>query len=350
MQVKGDANGVHPYGLVDNNIIVDAAIHSFGTLQQWDDTCTTCQHQLWAQQTPLGDSAAVIYVEDNEFQGTASNVNNTDSNYGGRRVFRFNNITSGRHTIEVHGMQGENRGAQRTEAYNNSASGLTGFSGSVFFRGGTGVIFNNTQSAAFSFGILFTNDRSEYDEAAGNFGTVKECGVGGADGNSPAGVDQQTGGQNGWRCRDQVGISHDSTQWAHSPFGAYAQVTAPVYIWGNRTAGVQMAVEIDVIGDVDLHIQTNRELYNEVASFNGTVGTGIGTIAARPTTCTTGVGYWANDEGEWNSRVAGADGRLYKCTSTDTWTLYYTPYAYPHPLQGEVSKSSIRKGRKGIPR
>ena len=23
---------------------------------------------------------------------------------------------------------------------------------------------------------------------------------------------------------------------------------------------------------------------------------------------------------------------LYKCTSTDTWEVYYTPYAYPHPL------------------
>jgi len=25
-------------------------------------------------------------------------------------------------------------------------------------------------------------------------------------------------------------------------------------------------------------------------------------------------------------------GTLYKCTATNTWTAYYTPYAYPHPL------------------
>jgi hypothetical protein len=28
----------------------------------------------------------------------------------------------------------------------------------------------------------------------------------------------------------------------------------------------------------------------------------------------------------------GADGVLYKATATNTWTLYYEPYAYPHPL------------------
>jgi hypothetical protein len=25
-------------------------------------------------------------------------------------------------------------------------------------------------------------------------------------------------------------------------------------------------------------------------------------------------------------------GALYKCTATNTWTSYYTPYTYPHPL------------------
>jgi len=25
-------------------------------------------------------------------------------------------------------------------------------------------------------------------------------------------------------------------------------------------------------------------------------------------------------------------GQLYVCTSTNTWTLYYTPFVYPHPL------------------
>jgi hypothetical protein len=63
-------------------------------------------------------------------------------------------------------------------------------------------------------------------------------------------------------------------------------------------------------------------------------------LANRPTTCTAGVGYFATDQGSWNTsssnpegvQQSGADGVLYKCTATNTWTLYYTPAIYPHPL------------------
>jgi chitodextrinase len=35
------------------------------------------------------------------------------------------------------------------------------------------------------------------------------------------------------------------------------------------------------------------------------------------------VAYWATDQ-----------NTLYQCTATNTWTAYYTPYTYPHPLTG----------------
>ena len=64
--------------------------------------------------------------------------------------------------------------------------------------------------------------------------------------------------------------------------------------------------------------------------FDGTTGVGEGLLANRPATCTTGVGYWATDQGSWNQ--IGEDGLFYRCTSTNTWAAYYTPYDYPHPL------------------
>lgn len=52
-----------------------------------------------------------------------------------------------------------------------------------------------------------------------------------------------------------------------------------------------------------------------------TPGIGYGTLANRPTTCTPLVAYWETD-----------DNQLDQCSTANTWTAYYTPYTYPHPL------------------
>jgi hypothetical protein len=83
-------------------------------------------------------------------------------------------------------------------------------------------------------------------------------------------------------------------------------------------------------------IQHNREYYVEQASFDGTSGTGAGPRSSRPGTCTTGVAWWATDQGgDWNTTSGGAnDGTLDKCTATNTWTNgWYVPKAFPHPLR-----------------
>lgn len=129
------------------------------------------------------------------------------------------------------------------------------------------------------------------------------------------------------------------------PGGANDQVTDPSYQWLNLNEN--SANMIDYAGNYALQIRENVHFYNYGGTqqtsastpFNGTAQTGnavgVGTYVSpnyRPLTCTTGVGYWATDEGSWNSSGAGGQGRLYKCTATDTWTLYYTPYDYPHPM------------------
>jgi hypothetical protein len=95
------------------------------------------------------------------------------------------------------------------------------------------------------------------------------------------------------------------------------------------------------------HMKDNREWFNAVSAsaqssptspFNGTTGMGFGALANRPTTCTTstepgaGVGYFATDQ--------GPQGTLYTCSATNTWTVYYVPYTYPHPLQTGASANA----------
>jgi len=113
------------------------------------------------------------------------------------------------------------------------------------------------------------------------------------------------------------------------------QALEPVYAWGNTYNNLQ---QLDV-GSRYPTIQENRDFYNQKTPFDGTVGVGVGKIADRPKTCAQGVAYWATDQGDWDSTHDGPDGQLYVCTAPNTWTLYYKPYTYPHPLVSGVPAS-----------
>jgi glucuronoarabinoxylan endo-1,4-beta-xylanase len=83
-------------------------------------------------------------------------------------------------------------------------------------------------------------------------------------------------------------------------------------------------------------------------SGNYTCGVGFGALANRPSSCTTGVGYWATDQGNWNSSGNGfGQGELFKCTSTNTWTIAYIPAQYPHPLIGGSTLVSLTVSTSG---
>ena len=127
-----------------------------------------------------------------------------------------------------------------------------------------------------------------------------------------------------------------------SPTGWVNETLDPSYEWDDSGYN-------PVFGNADegfaSQMITNRDFYTDnshgtpqaqtspTSPFNGSSGVGFGTLANRPTTCTSGVGYWATDQGSWNQSGNGfGQGQLYVCTSGNTWTMYYAPFTYPYPL------------------
>jgi hypothetical protein len=128
-----------------------------------------------------------------------------------------------------------------------------------------------------------------------------------------------------------------------TPSGLLNQALDPIYEWDDSENPVRLNGNI---GLTDAgQILANRDYYTDnsngtpvqqtsnASPFKGTSGVGWGTLANLPTTCTPHVGYWATDQGNWNNSGNGfGQGELFVCTSTNTWTEYYAPYTYPHPL------------------
>jgi hypothetical protein len=283
----------------------------------------------WAQPVVFG-SSGFLFFEDNDFASKYLFYYATDGWAGARVVVRRNtflNVQTSNHGTETSGRP---RSGRAQEYYQNTYSidSVGGYwQSSVASRGGSGMVWgNSTQHVGGQFAQVF--DMQNYRSAQSYYFW------GMCDGSNP--WDQNTPGQSGYRCIDQPGagqggyISGD----APSPARWLGQALSPYYTWSNRLAGAVSLPAVHGVGQ----IKPDRDYYAENTSFNGTSGVGVGPLSARPSSCTTGVAYWATDQGEWDSTNAGPDGQLYKCVSTNSWSVFYTPYSYPHPLvTGTVS-------------
>ena len=316
-------------------------------------------------------SPNAFYVEDSTFTfpATSNSVNSDvwDAEHGGRYVIRHNTVTNGVVMGHDTGSTPQARGQRKYEIYSNTFSCTTSDCGNsaMSLRGGTGVMYDNSiaiypngfenatfteiwrlgrGSAPWNFACNAAQSRicSSFRSFCSN-PPYGPCGTYSTPGNPCDPVhegtgtctnnctqDSQCGTGNvclsfidgtdttgGYACRDQVGRGQDNTD--------NTQRLSPVYWWNNTDSnnfGSQITT-INVATSDTGYIQSERDYYTYMSSFDGTAGVGRGLLANRPATCAPLTAYFATDT-----------STLYQCSSANTWTAYYSAYTYPHPLQG----------------
>jgi hypothetical protein len=344
------------FGVVDHNTANESTTASPPLVQ--------VNYDAWQGVGAYGDNsfasadtfgtAQAMYMENNMMTGVRISENDVSSGSsagGARYVCRFNTVAnmSGTGVCSAHGTAwgGRFRGQRQVEVYYNTVSTTPGYAGNTGngLNSGVGYYFSNSYSTSTGFGF---NEFVNLDIArfVQNGTPWNSC-----DGTQPW---DQSPWSSTTQCLDQPGRGAGARLTNATPVLVSAPgipcTTAgqcwpnapldPVYEAGEVMTAGGLGTPVNVSGDGShTRILPNRDYYAEVSQsaqtsatspFNGTTGTGYGTLANRPTTCTPFVGYWAIDQGTWNN--GGPGGVLYTCTSTNTWTLHYTPYTYPHPL------------------
>lgn len=323
----------------------------------------------WADASLWG-TINFLFIEDNYLNGGAGD----DCAEAGRFVMRYNTLANNYVAIQTHGTKsdaGAGRGCRAFEAYHNYITGPTGAAtgdAPIGSKAGPALIWGNSMPQGFYRFFVPSTDRNigpppNVNESAGQPTDWGYCGtvINGTgstwDGNQTTSL--------GWPCLDGIGRSKgDALNGANTIAARVNTVTGtqswphqqlePVYLWMNNvspSSGVEVNPrDNSTTADRDYYSECNTGFSDSTCpttAFNGTHGTGYGTLANRPSTCKAGIGgtyatsptgsygvaYWATDANSGN-------GELYVCTATNTWTAVYQPYTYPHPLDSSLTSTS----------
>lgn len=324
----------------------------------------------YAKATPWGTNK-MLYIEANYFTAGAPN----DCAIGGMFVMRYNSVIDAYVGTQTHGTKsdaGAGRGCRAFEAYHNyyfATGANTPWDSAIGTKGTTALIWGNSMPASgfYRFFVPSTDrniNPANVNESAGQPTDWGFCGT------NINGINSTWDGNNpstalGKPCLDGIGRGQDtqalngaSTIAArlNSVTGTQAwphQYLEPVYLFMNTVtpaSGVEVSPrDQTTTQDIDYYQECNSSMSDSscathspaITAFDGTHGTGFGTLANRPATCTAGAGgtYATSPTGSYGVAYFATDansgnGELYVCDGAPAnhWQAIYQPYTYPHPL------------------
>jgi len=346
------SNGIDAYGggryVVRHNYLVDTPIGGHGTetsgrsrgvraIEVYNNTC------VWSLVEPRGQLRSGTMLQfNNEWTGKEDRLDKSTrlTCYREFRPFPYWGGANGNNRLDLNDSHGLYASGKHTGGNNSTTLVVAGAGWKVNQWVGYSVT-NTTQRSNTRTGAVFhpsscitANTSDTITFRGSDMGSLMMFDTG--DGYELykllAALDQPGRGKGGLLADSDPAATGS---WPH-------QALEPVYAWGNT---YNHLLQLDVASGYPT-IRENHEFYNQKTPFDGTAGVGVGKLADRPKTCTPGVAYWATEQGEWDSTHEGPDGQLYVCTAPNTWSFYYKPYTYPHPLVGGLAGMAKADGRR----